>query len=121
MNKLLFIMLVMISAFGAEAKERVLLESKEEIIQQAVKELDDALIPPEGVLYKFGQKFAIKGEYNFQLTIRDKGNVVSVFVVDQKDGTIPSQNKLKDAILSFQLSFKMPKNKDYKFNYIFKF
>jgi hypothetical protein len=121
MNKLLFIMLVMIPAFGAAAKERVLLESKKEIIRQAIKELDDALIPPEGELYKSGQKFAIKGEYNFQLTIRDKGNVVSVFVVDQKNGDIPSQNRLKDAVFTFRLSFKMPKNKDYKFNYIFKF
>jgi hypothetical protein len=44
-----------------------------------------------------------------------------VFVADKKDGNIPSQNRLKDEVLALQFSFKMPKNKDYKFNYIFKF
>ena len=69
----------------------------------------------------FGQKYHITGEYTLQLTIRNKGQVVSVFVADKKDGNIPSQNSLKDKIMDFQFGFKMPKNKDYKFSYTFKF
>jgi len=121
MKVLTIIILVVSTTFSLKAKEHVLLESKAEIIAQAIKELDNAMKSPEGELYLIGQKFRIKGEYNFQLTIRDKGNVASVFVIDQKDGDIPSQNRLKDAVFAFRLSFKMPKNKDYKFNYIFKF
>lgn len=121
MRVLLIIVLVVSTTLSLKAKDHILLESKAEIINQATIELDNAMKSPEGELYLVGQKFRIKGEYNFQLTIRDKGQVVSVFVVDQKDGDIPSQNRLKDAVFGFRLSFKMPKNKDYKFNYIFKF
>jgi hypothetical protein len=103
------------------AEKPVLLELKEEVIKQANAELDQAMASPEGSLYKFGQKNHIKGEYTLQLTIRNKGQVVSVFVADKKDGNIPSQNSLKDQLLNFQFSFKMPKNKDYKFSYTFKF
>jgi hypothetical protein len=112
---------LIVTSFWLHAENRPLLESKEEIIRQANLDLGKAMTPPEGVLYQFGQKFNIKGTYTLQLTIRDKGNVVSVFVAEQKDGNIPSQNRLKDAVFAFRLSFKMPKNKDYKFNYTFKF
>ncbi len=120
--KLLLIIVMVVSAnITLHAKEHILLESKTEIISQAINELERAMKSPEGELYLMGQKFRIKGEYNFHLTIRDKDNVSSVFVVDQKNGDIPSQNRLKDAVFAFRLSFKMPKNKDYKFNYSFKF
>lgn len=112
---------LVISAFMLKAENRPLLESKEEIIKQATLDLDLAMSPPEGELYRLGQKNKFTGTYTLQLTIRDKGNIVSVFVADQKDGNIPSQNKLKDAVFAFRLSFKMPKNKDYKFNYTFTF
>jgi hypothetical protein len=103
------------------AQKPEIIELKEDVVKQATLELDQALTPPEGALYKFGQKYKITGEYTLQLTLRNKGQVVSVFVADKKDGNIPSQNSLKDKMLDFQFSFKMPKNKDYKFSYTFKF
>ena len=121
MRFILLTAFVVLSALGLQAQKRVLLENKDEIIKQAILELDAAMTAPEGLLYKFGQKHNITGEYNLQLTIREKGQVVSVYVADKKDGNIPSQNRLKDEVLALQFSFKMPKNKDYKFNYIFKF
>jgi len=120
--KVLFIsLLVLTSVICLKAQKPEIIESKEEVIKQATLELDQALTPPEGALYKFVQKNNITGEYTLQITIRNKGQVVSVFVADKKDGNIPSQNALKDKLLDFQFSFKMPKNKDYKFNYTFKF
>lgn len=116
---LVFALLVISVALHAQKPE--LLELKEEVIKQACLELDQSMTSPEGSLYKFGQKYQITGEYTLQLTLRNKGQVVSVFVQDKKDGNIPSQNSLKDKILDFQFSFKMPKNKDYKFSYTFKF
>lgn len=121
MKNILLLMLILISGISLKAQKPELIELKEEVIKQATFELDQALTPPEGALYKFAQKNNITGEYTLQLTIRNKGQVVSVFVSDKKDGNIPSQNSLKDKILDFQFSFKMPKNKDYKFNYTFKF
>lgn len=121
MKKLIIIMLILTSAICLKAQKPELLEIKEEVIAQANLELDQAMSQPEGALYKFGQKYKISGEYTLQLTIRNKGQVVSVFVADKKDGNIPSQNSLKDKMLDFQFSFKMPKNKDYKFSYTFKF
>ena len=121
MKKLIIFLFFLYAFTGLTAQNRVLIESKEAIISQAVAELDSAMQAPEGALYLFGQKEKIKGEYTLQLTIRDKGDVVSVFVADKKNADIPSQNKLKDRVLQFRFSFKMPKNKDYKFSYTFKF
>jgi hypothetical protein len=121
MKTLIIALLLLSSGIGLKAQKPELIELKEEVIKQATLEIDQALTPPEGALYKFGQKYKISGEYTLQLTLRNKGQVVSVFVADKKDGNIPSQNSLKDKMLDFQFSFKMPKNKDYKFSYTFKF
>lgn len=121
MKIVIIILLFLISGICLKAQKPELLELKEEVIKQAISELDQAMTSPEGELYKFSQKYHITGEYTLQLTLRNKGQVVSVFVADKKDGNIPSQNRLKDKILDFQFSFKMPKNKDYKFSYTFKF
>jgi len=121
MKKILITLLILTSGISLKAQKPEILELKEEVIKQSILELDQAMTPPEGALYKFGQKYQISGEYTLQLTLRNKGQVVSVFVADKKDGNIPSQNSLKDKMLDFQFSFKMPKNKDYKFSYTFKF
>lgn len=121
MKTVLITLLILTSGICLMAQKPELIELKEEVIKQATLELDQAMTSPEGSLYKFGQKYNISGEYTLTVTIRNKGQVVSVFVADKKDGNIPSQNSLKDQILDFQFSFKMPKNKDYKFNYTFKF
>lgn len=121
MKKIIIIILILTSGICLKAQKPELLELKEEVVKQASFELDQAMTSPEGSLYKFGQKYHISGEYTLQLTLRNKGQVVSVFVADKKDGNIPSQNSLKDKIMNFQFSFKMPKNKDYKFSYTFKF
>jgi hypothetical protein len=118
---LLLIAALMIISATASAQKPELIEINEEVVKQANLELEQAMLPPEGALYKFGQKYKITGEYTMQLTLRNKGQVVSVFVADKKDGNIPSQNSLKDKLLDYQFSFKMPKNKDYKLNYTFKF
>jgi hypothetical protein len=121
MKKFIVIMLILASGICLKAQKPELLEIKEEVVKQATLELDQAMTSPDGALYKFGQKYKVSGEYTLQLTIRNKGQVVSVFVADKKEDNIPSQNSLKDKIMDFQFSFKMPKNKDYKFSYTFKF
>ncbi len=119
--KTLQIILLFLAPISLQAQKPQLIEQKEAVIKQTTAELEFAMASPEGALYKFGLKNNISGEYTLNLTIRNKGQVVSVFVADKKDGNIPSQNALKDKIMDFQFNFKMPKNKDYKFSYTFKF
>jgi len=121
MKKSLLMILILISGTVLKAQKPELIESKEEVIKQATLELDQALTAPDGAIYKFSQKYHLTGEYTLDITIRNKGDVVSVFVADKQNGNITSQNSLKDKILDFQFSFKMPKNKDYTFSYTFKF
>ncbi len=121
MKALFLTLLFLVAGISLKAQKPVLIELKEAVIKQAELELERAMAPPEGILYKFGQKYHITGEYTLQLTTRNKGEVVSVFVADKKNGNIPSQNRLKDQVLDFKFSFKMPKNKDYKLSYTFKF
>lgn len=121
MKETLLILFILLSGQLLKAQKTELLELTEDVVKQASLELEQAMSSPEGSLYKFAQNYHITGEYAMQLTLRNKGQVVSVFVQDKKDGNIASQNKLKDKLLDFQFSFKMPKNKYYKLSYTFKF
>jgi len=118
---LLLLLVLLLISTALKAQKPEMIELKEEVIKQATEELDQALTAPDGSLYKFAKKAKLAGEYTMQLTLRNKGQVVSVFVQDKKDGNIQSQNSLKDKLLDFQFTFKMPKNKDYKLSYTFKF
>lgn len=120
MKRIIFV-LIMFNAIAIHAHKPNLFQTSVEVVREATAELDQAVSSPEGSLYKFAQKYHISGEYTMQLTLQNKGQVVSVFVQDKKDGNIDSQNRLKDRLLDFQFSFKMPKNKDYKLSYTFKF
>lgn len=119
--KTIFTSILLVVALATYAQKTELLELTDDVVKQASLELEQAMSSPDGSLYKFSQKYHITGEYTMLLTLRNKGQVVSVYVEDKKDGNIPSQNSLKDKLLDFQFSFKMPKNKDYKFSYTFKF
>ncbi len=119
--KILFTAILLVFCAALYAQKTILFESTDDVVKHATAELERALNQPEGSLYKFSQKYHITGEYTMLLTLRNKGQVISVFVEDKKDGNILSQNKLKDKLLEFQFSFKMPKNKDYKLSYTFKF
>lgn len=121
MKRILIGLLTVVWGINLYAQKPELIDSKDEVIKIATLELDQALTPPEGALYKFAQKYQITGEYTLDITIRNKGEVVTVFISDKKNWNIDSQNSLKDKVMDFKFSFKMPKNKDYKFSYTFKF
>lgn len=119
--RLTLILVLFTLSLSTWAQKKILIESKEEIIETATKELTQAMQPPEGSLYLFQQEFAIKGEYIFDITIREKGTVASVFVAGNEGGSIQQQNLVKDKVKAFEFSFKLPKGKTYKFQYIFDF
>ncbi len=119
--KKLFIVIVCLMAINATAQKKILVETKEEAEKLASSELETAMTGPEGALYVFGTENNIEGEYDFNITLGDKGKVVSLFVKGRKGGDISSQNKVKDAVKAFRFHFKLPKGKYYKFQYKFKF
>lgn len=107
--------------FNVKAQKKELIEYQDDIIKRATYELDSAMKAPEGILFLFSQKKHIHGTYVIDLTIREKGEVASVYCVGNEGGSIESQNILKDFVKNFVFNFKMPKGKRYKFQYEFKF
>ncbi|MCD4735341.1 MAG: hypothetical protein K8R53_04825 [Bacteroidales bacterium] len=118
---IILLMLISVSGFSQKKNKKPYFENRDKIISTAILELDYAMRGPEGELYLFAEEFYITGEYTFDISIREKGTVASVFVAGREGGNIPSQNKLKDRIKDFRFNFKMPKGKSFKFQYIFKF
>jgi hypothetical protein len=118
----ILIVLLSVALAGLTLPEKKpLIESREKVEAEAKKEFNAAMQAPEGTLYLFAVENGIKGEYKFKLTLGDRGRVISVFVISRTGGDIPSQNKVKDAVKAFHFSFKLPKNKDYRFEHTFKF
>lgn len=116
---LLFILAV--AAIASYAQKKELIEDKNLIIERAKAELGLAMSPPEGAIYLWTLKNPIQGSYTYDISIREKGEVMSVFAVGNENGTIKAQNNLKDLILTLRLNFNMPKGKSYKFQHTFVF
>ena len=108
----------MMGALGAHA-QKTLISDQEEVIQAAAKVMDEAM--KTGSLSELKQEHSITGSYIMDVTIRNKGEVVSIFVVERNGGSIEFQNMVKDAIKAMKMGFRMPKNKNYKFRYMFNF
>lgn len=115
-NKLLILSLTLFIGFSATAQKRIELNNSEQIVLAAVTNLDK---------YVNSQKFkdftssnGISGTYLFEVSIRNKGEVVSVRALE-REGDIPSQNALKDFLKAYNFPFKLPKGSTYKFNYKF--
>ncbi len=120
MKKLITIVLMMIS-IASFAQKKQLVESVDNIVNKAVTELDSVSSGPAGALYKEITESGIKGHYVFDITIREKGFVATVFVVNETENPVYMQNRLKDLVKRYRFSFKVPKGKSYKFQYTFHF
>ena len=113
----LFILLAII----VQSQKKPLIVERDQVIERARTELDSAMQSPEGELFVLAGEYGISGTYIFDISIREKGKVASVFCVERPDGTIKMQNILKDLVKEFKFNFKMPKGKSFKFQYTFQF
>ena len=120
MKNLIAIICILL-AFNLQAQKKILVESVEEVEVLAVKDFEASMQGPEGELYLFAQENNIEGTYEFKVTVGDRGKVTSIFVVNREGGSIKMQNIVKDAVKATKFNFKLPKNKDYSFEYKFKF
>lgn len=91
------------------------------VLSKCREELDASCA--NGSIREYVTKSQLKGTYTFELTVKNKGQVVSMNILERgEDGTISFQNDLKDFIMyKFRFSFKVEKNRYYKFDYTFSF
>jgi hypothetical protein len=121
MKNTLILLLMIAATFTSSAQKMPFLQEKNEIIEEAKKELDAMIANPESDFMKKITESKISGEYVFDITIEGKGKVLSVFVVSSDADEIKQQNYVKDLVRAIQFNFKMPKDKSYKFQYTFNF
>jgi len=95
--------------------------SQDILISQAITQLDAAMQPPEGDIYKFATEHHIRGNFTFDLTFRKKGEMATVYVVSSENASIRMQNMLKDHLKTFRFNIKVPKKQSRKFRYTFQF
>ncbi|MCB0397598.1 MAG: hypothetical protein KDD36_13165 [Flavobacteriales bacterium] len=118
-GRLFAISLLLFLGFSQAHAQKNLISDQEEVIQAAAKVMETAM--KEGSLLELKNEHKLTGSYILDVTIRNKGEVVSIFVVERDGGSIEFQNLLKDHIKSMKMGFRMPKNKNYKFRYKFNF
>ncbi len=100
--------------------QKNLISDQKEIISTAAQVFTTAM-EEGGDLDLLAKENNFTGAYVIDITIRNKGEVASVFVVNRDGGSIEVQNMLTDYIKEMKMGFKMPKNKSYKFRYQFNF
>lgn len=122
MKKLLqlFAFLLLISAsISLQAQKKAYYNEQEQVIEAAYNNLDYNM--KEGVLKEWAVANKPVGSYTMKLTIKHKGEVVTIQTIDREGGDIPTQNALKNYMKGYRFPFKMPKDKSYQFQYEFKF
>ena len=103
------------------SQKKPLIERYDEVVKAGIKALDDAMKAPDGELFLLKEENGITGMYDFDVTLHEKGEVATVLVNSRDGGTIGMQNLLKDFVREMKFKFKMPRGRDYKFNYVFNF
>lgn len=111
------IFLIPEKSFG---QKKNLLQEYDQVISQAKAELDSLMKPGTDFLQQ-AARLNIKGEFILDITVHNKGQVLSVFMVSSDADDIKMQNRAKDLIRTVVFGFKVPRDKMYKFQYTFRF
>lgn len=110
--------LLVLTSLSAAAQRKELIVDKEAILARAAQAFDAAL-QPGAELHATVLAEDLIGRYVLQVSIRDHGDVSSVFVVSAEGHDIRSQNRFKDLVYRISLPFKMPKGKQYRLEHSF--
>ncbi len=113
---LISLMLMTLCTFGQKISQA---EANGDFVEMAKVELNSALSSPDSELFKKISESGIAGHFVFDISLRGKGLVATVFVVNAGEQSISMQNRLKDIIKAYRFSLKVPKKKIYKFQYTF--
>ena len=111
---------MLFAASNCLGQKKPLISNYEEVVARAKTELDS--------LFKTGMPLpleaarrGLQGAYVIDVTVHDKGQVRSVFVVSSNAVNVEMQNRVKDFIRAIEFGFKVPKSTTYKFRYTFLF
>lgn len=118
MRNLLTLLIAFLFCSHASAQKKELIQDKETILARAAQVLD-AEIRDGGSLHAAVVKEGLIGRYVLQVSIRDKGDISSVFVVSAEGHDQRSQNRFKDLVHFTELPFKMPKGRHYRIEHTF--
>lgn len=120
-NKTRVITLTLLSLFlalGVSAQKKELLTDPGTIETRVVQELDAHQKGDDWA--KFIKKNQVKGMFAFDITVWNKGEVVSVRALGRSDGAdVRHQNAIRNYISDMKFNFKVPKGKRYKVTYNF--
>jgi hypothetical protein len=117
----LLILLSFVDSKYLIAQSTELVSGRDNLVSQAVSQLNTAMLPPDGELYTFASENKITGSFTFDLTFRKKGEMATVFVVSSENASIHMQNQLKDHLKAFRFDLTVPKGESRKFRHTFKF
>ncbi len=118
MKTVLTLLTVLLLCSNTSAQKKELLQDKETILARAAQLLD-AEMRAGGSLHAAVVKEKLIGRYVLQVSIRDKGDISSVFVVSAEGHDTRSQNRFKDLVHFTELPFKMPKGRHYRLEHTF--
>ena len=118
MKTVLTLLTALLLCSNTSAQKKELLQDKETILARAAEVLD-AEMRAGGSLHAAVLKEDLIGRYVLQVSIRDKGDISSVFVVSAEGHDTRSQNRFKDLVHFTELPFKMPKGRHYRLEHTF--
>lgn len=98
--------------------QKELISDPDKVEERVVNDINEHLESEEWK--KWLKKNPIKGQFAFDITIYNKGEVVSTRALGRSgNATVADQNKLKDYVKTMRFRFKVPKGKRYKVTYSF--
>jgi|GEM_PF-723924 len=107
---------ICLNSIGSQAQFMI---DEPEIRSRAASELSYSM--DRGSLKEWAAQQEITGTYLFEITLRGKGQVASVRVVERINGSIDHQNRLKDHLMDYKFDIPVHKKQIVRMEYQFEF
>lgn len=120
MFKILIIILLTFVSVSVSAQKKSTITDADTIVITAIHQID-ADMQGEGKILTYAIKHQLQGSYSVDLTINEKGAVVSVFFQSKPEVEIKQLTLFREFLNNYTFNFKTPKGRKYKFNYQFNF
>lgn len=113
-------MLFTLISINVTAQKKPTLTDADTIIMTAKQQIELDL-KDGGAFFEFVTEHQLQGLFDVDLTINEKGEVVSVFFQKKPEIEIKKLTYFREFLNSYKFNFKTPKGRKYKFNYQFNF
>lgn len=120
MKRITVILLAFCLSWPLVAQKKPLLNNYDEVVARAKSELD-SMLQTGASLQLEAAKRGLQGEYVIDITIHEKGQIQSIFMVNSNADNAAMQNRVKDFVRTIVFGFKVPKGTNFKFRYTFLF